>query len=94
MELPQLGRLLIVVGAFLLVAGITFSLLSGRREAGSDPTAAATDEGSPPVVRDSWRGLPGDIYVRREGYSFYFPLGTCIVISLVLTLLFRVLGGR
>ncbi len=29
--------------------------------------------------------LPGDIVVQREGFSFYFPIVTCIVISLVLT---------
>lgn len=32
--------------------------------------------------------LPGDIYVKREGFVFYFPLATSIVISLVLSLLF------
>jgi hypothetical protein len=31
--------------------------------------------------------LPGDISVERPGYSFYFPLTTCIVISIILTLL-------
>jgi hypothetical protein len=25
--------------------------------------------------------LPGDIIVRREGFSFYFPLVTCLVLS-------------
>jgi len=32
--------------------------------------------------------LPGDIAVRRGSFSFYFPLTTSIVLSLVLTLLF------
>jgi len=32
--------------------------------------------------------LPGDIYVKRDGFSFYFPLTTSIVLSIVLTLLF------
>ena len=31
--------------------------------------------------------LPGDISVQRPGMSFYFPITTCIVISIVLTLL-------
>jgi hypothetical protein len=31
--------------------------------------------------------LPGDIYVRRNGFSFYFPLTTCIIISAILSLL-------
>ena len=32
--------------------------------------------------------LPGDIAVRRGNFSFYFPLTTSIVLSIVLTLLF------
>lgn len=32
--------------------------------------------------------LPGDIAVEREGFSFFFPLTTSIIISLVLSLLF------
>ena len=32
--------------------------------------------------------LPGDFAVRRGNFSFYFPLATSIVLSLLLTLLF------
>jgi Protein of unknown function (DUF2905) len=32
--------------------------------------------------------LPGDIYVRRGSVSFYFPLTTSIVLSIILTLVF------
>jgi len=32
--------------------------------------------------------LPGDIVVRRGNVSFYFPLATSIVLSILLTLLF------
>ena len=36
-----------------------------------------------------WLGrLPGDISFKRGNFSFYFPLGTCIVISAILTLIF------
>jgi len=31
--------------------------------------------------------LPGDIVVSKPSFSFYFPIATCIVISLVLTFL-------
>lgn len=31
--------------------------------------------------------LPGDIFVQKGGSSFYFPVVTCILISLALTLL-------
>ncbi|HSM95479.1 MAG TPA: DUF2905 domain-containing protein [Rhizomicrobium sp.] len=32
--------------------------------------------------------LPGDIAIERPNFSFYFPVVTCLVISVVLTLLF------
>jgi hypothetical protein len=32
--------------------------------------------------------LPGDFAVRRGNFSFYFPLATSIVLSILLTLLF------
>ena len=38
--------------------------------------------------------LPGDISIRRDGFSFYFPLTTCLVLSLVLSLLFRFFGRK
>ena len=31
--------------------------------------------------------LPGDIHVVREGFSFNFPIVTCIVISIVITII-------
>lgn len=31
--------------------------------------------------------LPGDIAIEREGFRFYFPLTTSIVVSLLLSLL-------
>jgi hypothetical protein len=31
--------------------------------------------------------LPGDIHVERAGWSFHFPIMTCIIVSVVLTLL-------
>jgi uncharacterized membrane protein len=36
----------------------------------------------------SWPRLPGDIVIERPGFRFYFPLGTSLVISLLLSLLF------
>jgi hypothetical protein len=32
--------------------------------------------------------LPGDFYVRRGNFSFYFPLATSIILSILLTLFF------
>jgi len=31
--------------------------------------------------------LPGDIHVERDGWSFYFPLGTSIVLSVIISLI-------
>jgi len=42
-----------------------------------------------------WLGrLPGDIYIRRDNWTFYFPLATSLLISLILTLIFALLGRR
>jgi hypothetical protein len=34
--------------------------------------------------------LPGDIYIKREKFSLYFPLATCVIISIILTILFSI----
>jgi hypothetical protein len=35
-----------------------------------------------------WLGrLPGDITVRRDNFTFFFPIVTCIVISVILSLI-------
>lgn len=34
--------------------------------------------------------LFGDIYIKRGNYSFYFPLATSIIISIILTVLFNI----
>ena len=36
--------------------------------------------------------LPGDIVFQRGGVTFYFPLATCILISIVLSVLFWLLS--
>ena len=36
--------------------------------------------------------LSGDIRVERANFKFYFPIATCIVISLILTVLFYLLS--
>jgi hypothetical protein len=35
--------------------------------------------------------LPGDFVVRRPGFTFVFPLATCLIVSLLLTLLLSLL---
>lgn len=42
-----------------------------------------------------WFGrLPGDILIRRDNSTFYFPLTTCILISLLLSLVLWLAGKR
>ncbi len=38
--------------------------------------------------------LPGDIVIRRGNSTFYFPIVTCIVVSILLTVLLSLFGGR
>jgi hypothetical protein len=38
--------------------------------------------------------LPGDLVIRRENWSFYFPLTTSILISILLTLLLSLFSRR
>lgn len=39
--------------------------------------------------RGAWIGrLPGDIYIQRGNWTFYFPLTTSVLLSVVLTILF------
>ena len=41
----------------------------------------------------SWLGkLPGDISIKRDHFSFYFPIATSIVLSIFLSLLFYLVG--
>jgi hypothetical protein len=34
--------------------------------------------------------LPGDIFIKKEKFSFYFPITTSILISIILTILFSI----
>ncbi|HWR21416.1 MAG TPA: DUF2905 domain-containing protein [Verrucomicrobiae bacterium] len=38
--------------------------------------------------------LPGDIYIQRKNFSFYFPLATSILLSILLTILFSLFRRR
>lgn len=38
--------------------------------------------------------LPGDIYFRKGSFTLYFPLTTCLLLSLLLTLVFTIFGKR
>jgi len=65
----DLGKLLVVAGIVLVIAGAIVWSGVGR----------------------SWLGrLPGDVHYQRGNFSFYFPFVTCILLSIVLTILLRI----
>lgn len=71
--MADLGRVLVVVGIVIALAGLALVF----------------------TERLPWVGrLPGDIEVRRGNWTFYFPLGTSILLSLVLTLVLWLIGRR
>ncbi|MEW6570188.1 MAG: DUF2905 domain-containing protein [Nitrospirota bacterium] len=42
-----------------------------------------------------WIGrLPGDILIEKKNFTFYFPLATSILLSILLTLIFWLLGRK
>jgi len=65
-----MGRLLVIVGLVLVMAGLAWPFLS----------------------RLGLGRLPGDIVIRSEHGGFYFPIVTCLVISLVLSGIFWLIG--
>jgi hypothetical protein len=70
---PEIGRLLIIVGGFILVVGLFLAL----------------------GLRIPYLGkLPGDISIDRGSVHFYFPIVTCLLLSLVLTLLLNLFFRR
>lgn len=43
----------------------------------------------------SWFGrLPGDIYVERKGFSFFFPITTSIIVSIIISVIIAILRKR
>jgi len=69
----HLGKLLVIVGALLvgagllLMAGARFSLFGAGR-------------------------LPGDIVYKGKNLQFYFPIVTCVLLSVILTLVFWIIS--
>lgn len=61
------------LGRLLMIAGAAMVILGALLSTG---------------MRLPWLGrLPGDIVIERPNFRFYFPLGTSIVISIILSLI-------
>lgn len=42
-----------------------------------------------------WLGkLPGDIYIKKENFMFYFPLATSILLSIILSIIILFMGRK
>ncbi len=77
-EWTGFGRVLILIGLGILMVGILLSLADRIPGLGNSL---------------NWLGkLPGDIAVKREHYSFYFPIVTSLVVSVAVSLLFYLLS--
>jgi len=66
------------IGRFLMIGGILLFVVGGL-------VFLAAKFGLP------FGRLPGDIRIERDGFSFYFPLASSILISIVLTILLNVI---
>lgn len=43
----------------------------------------------------NWFGkLPGDILIQKKNFTFYFPLTTSVIVSVILSVLFWIIGRR
>ena len=72
-DFSTLGKMIILIGLGLVALGLVISLI------GKWPS-----EGNPL----GWLGrLPGDIFIKRDNFTFYFPLSTSIIISILGSLL-------
>ncbi|MBM4132235.1 MAG: DUF2905 domain-containing protein [Nitrospira sp.] len=81
-EWNGLGKWLLVAGGLLALLG-AFLLVLGKW----------STEGSPGWL--SWVGkLPGDILIKRGHVTFYFPLATSLLLSLLVSLVLYLLSKR
>lgn len=73
MDWQSLGRILIGIGALLLVVGLIVMGLGRFLPIGS---------------------LPGDIVYKKGNFTFYFPVVTCLVLSIIISLVVKFVFRR
>jgi len=75
-EWNSLGKIFIFLGVVLALIGALLTLVGKLPSLGNGL---------------GWLGkLPGDILIKRDNFSFYFPLTTSVLVSVVVTLLLYV----
>jgi DUF2905 family protein len=70
------------IGRYLIVLGVVIALVG----------VLIVIAGKYPGLRIG--RLPGDIYIQRDGWRFYFPLMTSIVLSIILSFLLWLLSRK
>jgi len=69
MELANLGKILLIIGGIIVLAGLVTFILGKTGFMGR---------------------LPGDILIQKGSFTFYFPLVTFLILSIVLTIVVNV----
>jgi len=69
--MAELGRMLIILGAVLITAGLVIFGIQKLHFPGK---------------------LPGDILIKKEHFTFYFPLATSLIISIIVSLILYLIG--
>ncbi len=70
--MQQIGKIIIVIGIFLIILGFIFYVFSDKLQ---------------------WFGnLPGDIKIKKEHFTFYAPITSMILISIVISFIIWIIG--
>lgn len=70
--MQQIGKIIIVIGIFLIILGFIFYIFSDKLQ---------------------WFGnLPGDIKIKKEHFTFYAPITSMILISIVISFIIWIIG--
>ena len=72
-DFSSFGKMLIGLGAFLLIMGLVLLLFNKVAGIGR---------------------LPGDFYFNKGNFTFYFPLATSIILSILLTIILNLVIRR
>ncbi|MCX7785756.1 MAG: DUF2905 domain-containing protein [candidate division WOR-3 bacterium] len=71
-DFSSLGKILIILGFFLIVLGLGIILISKLHIF----------------------PLPGDIFIQRKNFTFYFPIISSLILSLILTIILNLILRR